>query len=89
MVACPLEGCVSRFHTHLTGHSAVDRYSLQSETTFWGLSPHHHEMQKQNREIHHVQESCESLTGASHAPSDGLERASTYLAFTEGYRLMH
>jgi|GEM_PF-6809728 len=66
-VACPLEGCVRRFHRHLTGYLAIDRYSSQCETTFWGLSPHHHEMQKQNREIHHVQESCESQTGVLHA----------------------
>jgi hypothetical protein len=32
--ACPLKGCVSRFRTPLTGHSAVDRCSLQREITF-------------------------------------------------------
>lgn len=64
--ACPHKGCVSRFHTLLTGHSAVEG-SLCNTTTFWVLFPHDHRMQKQNLEIHREQESCESLTGALHA----------------------
>jgi len=65
--ACPPQGFVSRFHTHLTGPSAVERCSLQCETTF-REPPHHQQgMQKQNRELHHEREPCESLTGALHA----------------------
>ena len=64
VVACPLDGLVSRFHASLKDHSAEDRCSWQFGTTSSDLSPHHHGKRRRSRDIHHEQESYGILTVA-------------------------
>ena len=57
-------GIVSRFAVSITDHLAEDRCAWQFEITSWGQSLRHHGMQRHSPDSQHVQESCESLTGA-------------------------
>ena len=62
--AAQVYGIVSRFAVSITDHLAEDRCAWQFEITSWGQSLRHHGMQRHSPDSQHVQESCESLTGA-------------------------